>query len=87
MLKLDLKMKIFGESVMAIIDCPECGKEVSDKADKCPECGNPYPRKKYVYSSLGAKIFYGYFMTTVVIIAILAVGYYLNYTFLGLFFD
>ncbi|HTO17488.1 MAG TPA: zinc-ribbon domain-containing protein [Edaphocola sp.] len=26
---------------MAIINCSECGKEVSDKAEKCPNCGNP----------------------------------------------
>ncbi len=26
---------------MALINCPECGKEVSDKADKCPNCGCP----------------------------------------------
>lgn len=26
---------------MALITCPECGKEVSDKADKCPNCGAP----------------------------------------------
>ena len=24
---------------MALINCPECGKEVSDKADTCPNCG------------------------------------------------
>ena len=24
---------------MAIIPCPECGKEVSDKAEICPHCG------------------------------------------------
>lgn len=24
-----------------MIKCPECGKEVSDKADKCPNCGYP----------------------------------------------
>lgn len=29
---------------MALIKCPECGKEVSDKADVCPSCG--YPIKK-----------------------------------------
>lgn len=23
---------------MAIIECPKCGKEVSDKAKKCPSC-------------------------------------------------
>lgn len=26
---------------MAIINCPECGKEVSDKATACPNCGCP----------------------------------------------
>ena len=29
---------------MALIKCPECGKEISDKSKKCPECG--YPIKK-----------------------------------------
>jgi len=26
---------------MAMIDCPECGKQVSDKAPACPDCGVP----------------------------------------------
>ena len=26
---------------MALICCPECGKEISDKALSCPNCGNP----------------------------------------------
>lgn len=26
---------------MALIKCPECGKEVSDKATSCPNCGYP----------------------------------------------
>ena len=26
---------------MALKDCKECGKEVSDKAVKCPHCGAP----------------------------------------------
>lgn len=29
---------------MALIKCPECGKEIFDKTKKCPECG--YPIKK-----------------------------------------
>lgn len=29
---------------MALIKCPECGKEISDKAKACPECG--YKRRK-----------------------------------------
>ncbi len=26
---------------MALIKCSECGKDVSDKAPACPNCGNP----------------------------------------------
>lgn len=26
---------------MALIKCPECGKEVSDRASACPNCGCP----------------------------------------------
>lgn len=26
---------------MALIKCPECGKQVSDKASSCPQCGCP----------------------------------------------
>ena len=26
---------------MALINCPECGKEISDRAVACPNCGCP----------------------------------------------
>ena len=26
---------------MSLIKCPECGKEISDKAPACPNCGCP----------------------------------------------
>ena len=26
---------------MALIKCPECGKEISDQAPACPNCGYP----------------------------------------------
>lgn len=26
---------------MSLINCPECGKEISDKATNCPNCGYP----------------------------------------------
>lgn len=29
---------------MALIQCPECGKEISDKATACPNCGWPVPQ-------------------------------------------
>jgi predicted amidophosphoribosyltransferase len=28
---------------MALIECPECKKEISDKAAACPQCGCPIP--------------------------------------------
>ncbi len=28
-------------NTMALINCSECGKQVSDKAASCPSCGNP----------------------------------------------
>lgn len=31
--------------VMALIKCSECGREVSDKASTCPNCGNPIKSK------------------------------------------
>lgn len=30
-----------GGRIMALIKCPECGKEISDKATYCPNCGCP----------------------------------------------
>ena len=30
---------------MALTNCPECGKEISDHADKCPNCGAPTRKK------------------------------------------
>ncbi len=31
---------------MALINCPECGKEISDKATSCPSCGCPIEKKE-----------------------------------------
>ena len=33
---------------MALISCAECGKEVSDKASSCPNCGAPISSKNAV---------------------------------------
>jgi len=30
---------------MALINCPECGREVSDQADACPRCAYPIAKK------------------------------------------
>jgi len=31
---------------MALINCSECGKQISDKAEFCPSCGNPIKQTK-----------------------------------------
>lgn len=33
---------------MALIKCPECGKEISDKANVCIHCGYPIKNKTYI---------------------------------------
>jgi len=32
---------------MALINCPECGKEISDSAKQCPNCGFPLVEKRH----------------------------------------
>lgn len=39
---------------MALIKCPECGKQVSDKAEFCPNCG--YPISKKVNTTVRIKV-------------------------------
>lgn len=34
-----------GKGKMALIKCPECGKEISDKAAACPNCGAVVKKK------------------------------------------
>lgn len=36
---------------MALIKCPECGKEISDKAPACPHCGYPIEKNVEIYNS------------------------------------
>ncbi len=33
---------------MALISCPECGREVSSAAASCPQCGHPITRQVVV---------------------------------------
>ena len=33
---------------MAMIKCPECGREISDKASFCPHCGAPVTVEKVI---------------------------------------
>lgn len=40
---------------MALINCPECGKEVSNKAGNCPNCGYPIPSSETVMQQAGGE--------------------------------
>lgn len=41
---------------MAMIKCPECGNEISDKAFSCPKCGNPVSSNEYQTSNQTSNI-------------------------------
>ena len=38
---------------MALIKCPECGKEISDAAESCPNCGYPIKGQQQIGDSDG----------------------------------
>lgn len=64
---------------MALIECPECHHEVSDKADKCPNCSYPLAPVDVVTPSSAVKNPYrsGAIMGligSIAFIAILAIG-------------
>jgi len=35
-----------GDKTMALINCPECGRQVSTEANACPSCGFPVAKKE-----------------------------------------
>lgn len=63
---------------MALINCPECGKEISDSAMNCPNCGYPINKKsseKIVISKATAgKVFIALF--AIFLIVFVAWRYY-----------
>ena len=44
---------------MALVMCKECGKQVSDKAEKCPSCGVNVPKKLSFIHWIGI-VFFGF---------------------------
>ena len=59
---------------MALIKCSECGKEISDKATACPNCGNTISKHTYNKELRAAKrvaIF------IIVVLAIILVYYFI----------
>jgi ribosomal protein L7/L12 len=48
---------------MGLINCPECGKEISDKASACIHCGFPLEQKDKLYKLVLLNIKGNYVMT------------------------
>lgn len=42
---------------MSLIKCPECGKEISDLAGKCPNCGFPIKSNNSPYSDMSSNYY------------------------------
>lgn len=42
---------------MALIKCPECGKEISDKSDKCIHCGFPLRSASIIQENINGKYY------------------------------
>ena len=63
---------------MALIICPECGKEYSDRADACPNCACPAPHAGSAISQPKAKKKQS-IIPSIILIALLAVGAWYAY--------
>ena len=37
---------------MSLINCPECNKEISDKAKCCPNCGYELPKPEPIFQGI-----------------------------------
>ena len=55
---------------MALINCPECGKEISDSVKKCPHCGKKIKDNRFKEFIFKHKIIFGLF----IIICVFAIG-------------
>jgi len=82
---------------MALIKCPECQTEISDKAKKCPQCACPITSdnqqgkvqtieltgKKYkLHLTLSSALM---ILTGIIGIVLFIVGYFAAFFFIGLF--
>ena len=41
-----------GDDIIALINCPECNKEISDKAETCPHCGYKLPKQEPMFQGV-----------------------------------
>ena len=50
---------------MALVQCKECGREISDRAIACPQCGDP---QRSASSPMGVRILLGVLVCVVLLI-------------------
>ena len=74
---------------MAIINCPECGKEISDHAVACPYCGYPINKAETIKKATTKKSFTiayrggpGSVVGAIIVIAIFAIGFLVGSIFM-----
>lgn len=60
---------------MALINCPECGKEVSDKVKKCVHCGYPLKKMNKNAKKINCKRIFKIFSISLVFLAIFGMIY------------
>lgn len=65
---------------MALIKCPECGKEVSDKAETCPGCGYVLKqnKKKITQANFSKKNKMAILLGSVIVIVAVLAGIYIK---------
>lgn len=70
---------------MALINCPECGKEISDNANKCVNCGCPIIKYENIYAEKSKKKKNPIVVLVILVIAALlilvGVNQYKSYTY------
>ncbi len=63
---------------MALINCPECNKEISDQGDKCPHCGYPIKQSKNKKSNIKARYIIIPMIIIFIVSSIIGSVYYLQ---------
>lgn len=58
---------------MALINCPECNKEISDTVKTCPNCGYKIKKGKYMFSLLNNTMIFISCITLNIIVSIIGI--------------
>ena len=69
---------------MALMNCPECGKEISDQVNNCPHCGFPVNNKKDEGSNKKKKVI-PVVIAAIVLLLILAAFFIYKFVYKGSF--